>query len=138
MREAREFFRVDAAVPMSVRSLARDEATRCLCHLSDKGFDKTLKKNLVRKINISGAGICFENDMPFAPGDILEIRLMLEDAYHGTIVLCVKVVRVEKRSRNYCMAASYVGISEDIRELIVTFVFKRERTLIQEKRVGWL
>jgi hypothetical protein len=29
-------------------------------------------------------------------------------------------------------------MSENIRELIVAFVFKRERTLIQEKRVGWL
>jgi hypothetical protein len=29
-------------------------------------------------------------------------------------------------------------MDEDIRELIVKFVFQRERTLIQEKRVGWL
>jgi c-di-GMP-binding flagellar brake protein YcgR len=138
MRESREFFRVDAAVPMFVRPLTKDDAKRCSCHLTEKGFDKTLKKTLVRKINISGAGICFENDMPFTPGDILEMRLMLEDAYHGIIALCVKVLRVEKLSRNYRIAVNYVDMSENIRELIVAFVFKRERTLIQEKRVGWL
>jgi c-di-GMP-binding flagellar brake protein YcgR len=138
MTESREFFRVDAPVPMFVRSLTKDEGKRCSCHLSEKGFDKTLKKTLSRKINISGAGICFENDMPFAPGDILEMRLMLEEAYDGIIGLCVKVLRVEKLSRNYRIAVNYVDMSENIRELIVAFVFKRERTLIQEKRVGWL
>jgi c-di-GMP-binding flagellar brake protein YcgR len=76
--------------------------------------------------------------MPLTPGDILEMRLMLEDAYHGIIALCVKVLRVEKLSRNYRIAVNYVDMSENIRELIVAFVFKRERTLIQEKRVGWL
>jgi len=138
MTESREFFRVDAAVPMLVRPLTSNEANRCYCLLTEKGFDQTLKKTLIRKINISGAGICFENDMPFTPGDILEIRLMLEDAYHGVIALCVKVLRVEKHSRNYSIAVNYVGMSENIRDLIVTFVFKRERALIQEKRVGWL
>jgi len=138
MTESREFFRVDAAVPMFMRSLARDEAKRCSCHLSEKGFDNALKKTLIRKINISGAGICFENDMPFTTGDILEMRLMLEDAYHGVIAICVKVLRVEKLAKNYRIAVNYVDMSEDIREIIVAFVFKRERTLIQEKRVGWL
>ena len=106
MIEAREFFRVDAAVPMYVRSLAEDEAKRCSCHLSHKGFDKTLKKTLIRKINISGAGICFENDIAYTPDDILEMRLMLEDAYHCIIALCVKGVRVEKSSRNYRIAVN--------------------------------
>ena len=138
MRESREFFRVDADVPMFVRSLTRDEAKRCSCHLTEKGFDKTLKKTLIRTINISGAGICFQNDMPFTPGDILEMRVMLEDAYQGIIAFCVKVLRVEKLSRSYRIAVSYVDLSENVRELIVAFVFKRERTLIQEKRVGWL
>jgi c-di-GMP-binding flagellar brake protein YcgR len=138
MRESREFFRVDAAVPMFVRPLTKDDAKRCSCHLTEKGFDKTLKNTLIRKINISGAGICFENDMPFTQGDILEMRLMLEDAYLGIIAFCVKVLRVEKLSKNYRIAVSYVDLSENVRELIVAFVFKRERTLIQEKRVGWL
>jgi c-di-GMP-binding flagellar brake protein YcgR len=138
MMESREFFRVDAAVPMFVRALAIEEAKRCSCHLSEKGFDKTLKKTLMRKINISGAGICFENDTPFNIGDVLEIRLMLEETYTGIIGLCVKVLRVEKLSKNYRVAVSWVDLTENVRELIVAFVFKRERTLIQEKRVGWL
>jgi len=41
-------------------------------------------------------------------------------------------------SKHYCIAIKYECMDEDIRELIVKFVFQRERTLIQEKRVGWL
>jgi c-di-GMP-binding flagellar brake protein YcgR len=138
MTESREFFRVDAAVPMFIRSLTEDDAKRCSCHLTEKGFDTALKKTLMRKINISGAGICFENDMPLTPGNILEMRLMLEDAYQGIIAFCVKVLRVEKLQKTYRIAVKYVDLSEPVREIIVAYVFKRERILIQEKRVGWL
>ena len=138
MNELRQFFRVDATVPMFIRSLSDREAVRFTCRLDDKGFDKTLKERLLRKINISGAGICFESDVPYDQGEIIEMRLMLEDVYPGIIGVSVEVNRVEKKSRNYYIAVKYACIDERIRELIVSFVFQRERILIQEKRVGWL
>lgn len=134
----REFFRVDAGVPMSVRRMAAEEAARCSCSLSGQTFNDNLKKGLLRKINISGAGICFESPVPYSIGDYLGIRLMLESVHPGIIDLYVKVVRVERTPKNYCIAVRYECMDEEIREMIVKFVFQRERTLIQEKRVGWL
>jgi c-di-GMP-binding flagellar brake protein YcgR len=137
MRERREFFRIDADVPVLIRA-ASSAADQCLCRLSTERFGEAAKIKLRRRINISGAGICFGNDSPNSPDEIIEMRLMLEDVYPGTIVLCTKVLRTEKMPKNYCVAVEYVGLTEEIRELIVKFVFHRERTLIQEKRVGWL
>ncbi len=133
-RERREFFRIDADVPVSVRS----GATQCSCRLSAVQFNEATSAAIRRRINISGAGICFSNASPCSVGELLEIELMLEDAYPGIVILCTRVLRCEKTPKNYCIAAEYVGMTEEIRELIVKFVFQRERTLMQEKRVGWL
>jgi c-di-GMP-binding flagellar brake protein YcgR len=136
--ESREYFRVGAIVPMFVRPIAAEEASRFTCHMSVQGFTTDMKKALLNTINISGAGICFESATPYSAGDLLEIRLMLEGVYPGIISLCAKVLRVERCPKYYCVAVKYECMEEDIRELIVKFVFQRERTLIQEKRVGWL
>jgi len=137
-QESRRFFRVGAIVPMFVRPIAAEEASHYTCNMGVQGFDKNIKKGLLSRINISGAGICFESATPYSAGDLLEIRLMLEDVYPWIIALCTKVVRVERCPKHYCIAVKYECMDEDIRELIVKFVFHRERTLIQEKRVGWL
>ncbi|MGO9378587.1 MAG: PilZ domain-containing protein [Dissulfurispiraceae bacterium] len=136
--ELREFFRVDAIVPMLVRPIAAEDASRYTCYMDSTGFDKSMKSGLLSRINISGAGICFDSAITYSKGDLLEIRLMLEDVYPGIIALCAKVLRVEGCPKHYCVAVRYECMDEDIRELIVKFVFQRERILIQEKRVGWL
>jgi c-di-GMP-binding flagellar brake protein YcgR len=136
--EKREFFRVDAAVPMSVRQINAAEASRCSCCLSGQEFDKNLKNGLFRKINISGAGIYFENASPYSLDDHLELHLMLGDVHPGIVILYAKVVRVERGPKNYCIAVKYEGMDEEMREIILKYVFQRERILIQEKRVGWL
>ncbi|HMK55468.1 MAG TPA: PilZ domain-containing protein [Dissulfurispiraceae bacterium] len=136
--ELREYFRVDADVPMFVRQLTKNDAVNYDCNLSGQGFGDAMKKELGRRINISGAGICFESQTPYATGDFLEIRFMLENVYEGLIAVSVEVLRVERRTKDYCVAVKYVAIDEQIRDLIVKFVFLRERILIQEKRVGWI
>ncbi len=137
-QESRRFFRVGAIVPMFVRHLDAEEASHYTCNMGVQGFDKNIKKELLSRINISGAGICFESPTPYSAGDLLEVRFMLEDAYPGIISVCARVLRVESCLKHYCIAIKYECMDEDIRELIVKFVFQRERTLIQEKRVGWL
>jgi hypothetical protein len=49
--------------------------------LSAQGFDEFLKRSLVKKINIGVEALSFESDTPFAPGNRLELRIMLEDVY---------------------------------------------------------
>ena len=137
-QESRGFFRVGAIVPMFVRHIDAEEASNYSCNMGVQGFDKNIKKELLSRINISGAGICFESLIPYSAGDFLEVRFMLEDVYPGIISVCTKVLRVESCPKHYCIAVKYECMDEDIRELIVKFVFQRERTLIQEKRVGWL
>ncbi|HMK60415.1 MAG TPA: PilZ domain-containing protein [Dissulfurispiraceae bacterium] len=136
--ELRAYFRVDADIPMFVRQLKKNDAVNYDCNISGQGFNNAMKSKLCRRMNISGAGICFESETAYAPDDFLEIRFMLEGVHDGLIAISVQVLRVERRQKDYCIAVKYVSIDEQIRDLIIKFVFQRERILIQEKRVGWL
>ncbi len=138
MKERRAFFRVDADVPIFIRIPAEDKANSCVCALSSERFSDEIKRPLIQRINISGAGICFHSERQYLAGDILDVLIMLESVYPGIITLCTRVLRAEKLRKKYRIAVEYVGLTEEIRELIAKFVFKQERSLRQEKRVGWL
>ena len=138
MKEKREFFRVDVEIPIFIRHVEEGDSGCCECTLIEQGFGERIKTALVQRLNISGAGICFRSDKPYQVGDVLEMRLMLEDACPGVIGLCTRVIRVEKRSRHHSIAVEYIGMTGAIRELIVKFVFLRQRAFIKEKKVGWL
>ncbi|HTZ17777.1 MAG TPA: PilZ domain-containing protein [Dissulfurispiraceae bacterium] len=138
MQERREFFRIDVDVPVFIRVPAGGEAGDCACTLSKEKFSDDIKKSLVRRINISGAGISFLSDKQYSAGDLIEMLVMIENVYPGIITLCTRVLRSEKRRNKYFTAVEYIGMTTEIRELISAFVFQLQRTLIQEKRVGWL
>ena len=127
MEEKRTFGRVNMLAPLFVRQMQGAAAEDCFCHLIEQKFDDYLKRSLYKKINISGSGILFESDVPFAPGGILEVKFMLDDAYLGVIYLCIEILRVDMRLRGYRIAGRYVGIDESVREMIIKYIYARER-----------
>jgi hypothetical protein len=131
--EMRAFLRVNMLAPLFVKPLHGVSADDCYSRLNEQEFDEYLKRSLYKKINISGSGIGFESNQPYAPGGILEVRLMLDDVYSGTMDLCAEVVRIDLRPMGYWVAARFVGLSEDIRNMIFQFVSGRENRLISRR-----
>jgi len=119
--------------PMFVKPMFGASVEDCYSRLNEQGFEEYLKRSLYKKMNISGSGIGFESDQPYAPGGIVEIRMMLDDVYNGIIELCVEIVRVDLRPKGYWVAGRFVGINEEIQKKILQFVAMREHRLLSRK-----
>ena len=105
---------------------------RILDILEDKRAEKyAVSKN--ENVNISGAGIRFIADQAFSIGDIIALRIFLPLATQTQIDVLGevrKVTKSEKKGR-YCIAVKFVELSEDDREMIIRYVFKRQREIIR-------
>lgn len=84
-------------------------------------------------VNISGAGIRFVADQAFSIGDIIAIRIFLPLATQTQIDVLGevrKVIEPERKSK-YCIAVKFIELSEDDREMIIKYVFKRQREILR-------
>ena len=135
-KELRQFDRVNVLAPLTARPLSGVFADKCFCRLNGQTFDDSLKRNLYKRLNISGTGLAFESDAPFAQGGILEVRFSLDDVYSGVIELCIEVMRVDMRPRGYWIAGRFVGMDEAIRKLILKFIYERGQRSDRKKIAG--
>jgi hypothetical protein len=124
--ELRKFFRAQTVTPLFARLLNGSMPGYGGSRLSAQGFDEFFKRSLVKKINISVEALSFESDIPFAQGDLLELRLMLEDVYEGVIDFRGEVLRVDVRQKNYRIAVKYLGMDNRVQDIIGQFVAQRE------------
>lgn len=103
-------------------------------HILDILEDKSSKKYTVSEneyVNISGAGIRFITDQAFSTGDIIAFRIFLPLAAQTHIDVLGKVIRVTAKKDKYCVAAKFVELSEEDRETIIKYVFKRQREILR-------
>lgn len=91
-----------------------------------------------KAVNISGSGISFSVHEELRVGDVMEIKMVLSCYNFHPLYLCVyaEVVRVERQTSGYVIAARYVKMDNKIRDEIVRFVFEREREILRERRKG--
>jgi hypothetical protein len=84
-------------------------------------------------VNISGAGIRFIADQAFSIGDIIALRIFLPLATQTQIDVLGEVRKVtgSERKGKYCIAAKFIELSEDDREMIIRYVFKRQREILR-------
>lgn len=84
-------------------------------------------------VNISGAGIRFVADQAFSIGDIIAIRIFLPLATQTQIDVLGEVRKViePERKGKYCIAVKFIELSEDDREMIIKYVFKRQREILR-------
>jgi hypothetical protein len=130
-KELRAFLRVKAIAPLFARSRT---GLPDLGNLSTQGFDEFLKRSLTKRIDISSAGLSFESDVPFAPGDFLDLRIMLEDVYEGSIDFCVEVLRIDVYQKHYRIAVKYLDMEDTVRDVIRQFVALRESQLARSAK----
>ncbi len=103
-------------------------------HILDILEDKTTKKySLIKNeyINISGAGLRFTVDQAFSIGDIIALRIFLPLSTQTQIDVLGKITRVTKKKDRYCIAVKFIELSEDDREMIIKYVFKRQREILR-------
>ncbi|MCD6153292.1 MAG: PilZ domain-containing protein [Syntrophobacterales bacterium] len=84
-------------------------------------------------VNISGAGMRFVANRSFSIGDIIALRVFLP-LTHGTCVTVLGKVTSSEESgpgNRYNVSVRFVELSESDREIIVRYVFKRQRELLR-------
>jgi hypothetical protein len=85
-------------------------------------------------VNISGGGLSFYSKDWYNVGDILELKMLLPLMPPTALYLYGKVMKVEKPAEGYLIGVKFLDLDEDIQDLIVRFVFQRQRDILREKR----
>jgi hypothetical protein len=166
----KEFSKVDAYIPLSVRVLPETEKNKVKARLagdlsfiatkpteepSDKALAEWLKiinQKLdflisiitmeqqgfaglqLHKVNISGGGMSFLSNQSYNQGEILELKMVIENPAPLALYLYGEVINCEKMEKEIKVAVKFVNIEEDVRDQIVKFVFYRERQILRQKR----
>jgi hypothetical protein len=85
-------------------------------------------------VNISGSGIKFISNQLFSVGDIIALRIFLPLASSTwmTVLGEVKSSVGTSQKSEYLTAVRFMGLSEDDRESIIRYVFKKQREILRE------
>jgi len=87
-----------------------------------------------KDVNISGGGMSISVPEAIPLGEILEIKIML--TFQQPVVLCIygEVVNSDFVNGGHFVAVRYIHMDDFILDMIVRFVFEREREIIRETR----
>ncbi len=90
------------------------------------------------EVNISGAGVRFRASESFDIGSHYELRMLLPILPVRVVHTLGKVIRVnesrEDEKKTNEVSFAFEVISEEDREIIIHYTFKRQRELLREKR----
>lgn len=81
-------------------------------------------------VELSGGGICLPFAAPAAPGDRVEMKMMIPIAPPVALYIYGKAVKVE-RGRLW---VNFSPMDEEIRDRLVHYVFLRQREIFRERR----
>jgi hypothetical protein len=95
-----------------------------------EGFSALTFKTLI----ISGSGMSFNSKERYSKGDFLEIKILLYMYPHVALYVYGDVVNIEQGLDSFNIAVRFTGMSDDIRDEIVKFVFRRQREILSMKR----
>lgn len=110
--QQRAFVRVEAMVPISIKSLSSSETSPLVSAVSK---------------DISGGGLRIVSKQPFKLGERAQLYIELPEL--GTIETSAEVVRVDKPDEDralYWIGLKYLGLPEGLRSKIIKFVFKKQ------------
>ncbi len=84
-------------------------------------------------VNISGSGMSFTANQGFSIGDIIALKVFLPLASSTWMTVLGKVMSSTELSpkEGYRTAVRFIGLSADDREMIIRYVFKRQRELLR-------
>lgn len=85
-------------------------------------------------VSISGSGMGFQSREKYRNGDFLEIKILLYMYPHVALYLYGDVVTSEQEGNDFYIAVKFTEMSDDIRDEIIKFVFRRQREILSAKR----
>ncbi len=90
------------------------------------------------EIEISGSGLSFVSDVPLPENGYAEFRLMLPVFPYPNIPVLCRVVRNVKREEDsrvdWEIACKFLAINDSDRDLLVQYIFGRERERIRSEK----
>ncbi len=109
-----------------------------LDYLSEKAEDTLQYISRYLKANISGSGIRFVVDVDMNEGDYVELIIILPIYPHSRISVLCKVLRSIKQTQGNCIfsdiALQYLAINENNRDMLIQYIFMKEREMLRNKR----
>jgi len=87
-----------------------------------------------RAVNISGGGLSFSAREAITLGEILEIKIILTLQQPVILNIYGEVVKSDFMNGGHLIAVHYTQMDDSIQDMIVRFVFEREREIIRETR----
>jgi len=87
-----------------------------------------------KTVNISGGGMSLPVKEAIPIGETLEIKVMLPFQQPVVLIIYGRVIKYEIIDGKHFVAVHYTNMDDFMRDIIVRFVFERERELIRETR----
>ena len=87
-----------------------------------------------KAVNISGGGMSFSVPEKIPLGEILEIKITLTFQQPIVLIIYGEAVKSDLVNDGHFVAVHYIHMDDSIRDMIVRFVFEREREIIRETR----
>lgn len=98
--------------------------------------EKRFKESDVREVDISAAGIRFSVEERLAPGDLIELSMLLPAGHETGITVYGEVVRVEQiREGEWHTAVKFLDLDEEVLETIVGYTLKRQQEMIRNNKL---
>jgi hypothetical protein len=88
----------------------------------------------MRRVNISGGGMCFATTERFEPGGLLELQMKLHTNQPVALYIFGEIVHCEELDGCFQTAVRFVHADEEVINAIVKFVFEIQREILREKR----
>jgi hypothetical protein len=94
--------------------------------------------NVQTEIDLSGAGVQFESHIPLQRGDYTELKIIVPLFPYPKITILCQVVRTENVQGSVAgisrIAMKFLVINEKERDLLINYVFVREREFLRQKK----
>ncbi len=127
---------LDEPIPLDVRDSALAEWLRFLNKKMDAVIRMLAERDdaaaglPVHAVNISAGGLSFRPDEQYSLGDTIEMKMRLPLMPPVTLYLYGIVVEADEKSA----CARYIAITDEIRDIIVRFVFQKQREILRSQR----
>ncbi|MCX5810540.1 MAG: PilZ domain-containing protein [Proteobacteria bacterium] len=90
------------------------------------------------KVYISGSGIGFVSDIEMKEGEYVEIKIVLPIYPHLKITTLCRVLKGETRKKDdkhlWEVALSFLVINDNDRDLLINYIFMKEREMLRHKK----
>ncbi|OQX44107.1 MAG: hypothetical protein B0D83_00270, partial [Candidatus Sedimenticola endophacoides] len=89
-------------------------------------------------VNLSASGMAFEAADAFAPGDLLELRLVLMGSFTGILILarvveCCEITQTTEGDR-YALRVDFTHLRDTDRDILISHIVRRQSDQLRRRR----